>query len=149
MCLSVAVRRPGDVLDRGREDGFDWVIMHNGFGYRCGYVHLPSFHPWDLVDWTNEPLNSIEVHGGVDYSEADLRCGYGCEGWWIGFHCAHSWDGRDYTLLKPTFALSLCLVELEFPRLIQDRPVRDSAYVRRECLRLIDQAMVAEGRDSH
>lgn len=46
MCLSIALERPEDVLAAGTHAGHEWQVIHNGSGYRCGYVKVPPGHPW-------------------------------------------------------------------------------------------------------
>lgn len=45
MCLSIALERPEDVLAAGTHAGHEWQVIHNGSGYRCGYVKVPPGHP--------------------------------------------------------------------------------------------------------
>ena len=46
MCLSIMINRPDDVLAKGEHLGFEWTVIHNRMGYRCGYVKVPLSHPW-------------------------------------------------------------------------------------------------------
>lgn len=99
-------------------------------GHWCGYVGVPSGHPFHGVDY-----DSIEVgaHGGVNYSDL-------CDGdeergichlpepgqpddlWWLGFDCAHY---RDLTPAHADF--------------YGDATYRDLPYVRSECASLAAQ----------
>jgi hypothetical protein len=101
MCLSVAIERPDDVLSRGEHAGFQWMVIHNGFGYRCGYVRIPRGHPWHgkTYDDLND-LDEVSIHGGLTFSRADQPCDQGGadDAWWIGFDCAHAGDGADMSL---------------------------------------------------
>jgi len=97
MCLSVAVNYPDCVLSKGEHKGFEWMVVHNGHGYRCGYVRLPVGHPWHgKSDWD---LNA-NVHGGLTFSEPDKPCDGDRpdNAWWIGFDCAHGGDVPDPSL---------------------------------------------------
>ncbi|MFN9907214.1 MAG: hypothetical protein ACK56F_14025 [bacterium] len=42
MCLPIAIKRPDYVLATGEHLGYEWNIVHNGIGYRCGYVRFPN-----------------------------------------------------------------------------------------------------------
>jgi hypothetical protein len=64
-------------------------------GCWCGYVEVPSDHPWFGLD--GDALPYIDVHGGVTFT------GSFAETWWIGFDCGHYDDvmpGIDALLVK-------------------------------------------------
>jgi hypothetical protein len=130
MCLSIAIDRPDDVLAKGEHLGFQWVVVHNGMGYRCGYVRVPLGHPWHGKDYND--LN-VEVHGGVSFAEADVPCDApGADtDWWIGFDCAHAFDAPDpeLTLIRPDQAFR-----------VREAEVRAQAYTENECRSLCQQA---------
>lgn len=94
MCLSVAVDRPQHVLGSGIHEGFEWMVVQNGCGYRCGYVKVLPGHPWH-----GKGYDEIDpsCHGGLTFAHADTECGKGGQdnGWWLGFDCAHSQDEPD------------------------------------------------------
>lgn len=101
MCLSLKISRPGDVLAEGQHEGYEWVVIHNQIGYRCGYVRVPKGHPWH-----GKPYDEIkaEVHGGLTFAEPDKPCDKPGEddAYWVGFDCAHLGDAPDPSL--PTAA---------------------------------------------
>jgi hypothetical protein len=133
MCLSIAIARPDDVLGQGIHLGFEWMIVHNRIGYRCGYVRLPINHPWHGRDYDDVPA---DVHGGLTFAAADVPCPKGGEdnAWWIGFDCAHCDDAPDPAL--PHLAGRLWSPP--------DAVVRTQEYVQAECERLCEQAQAAE-----
>jgi hypothetical protein len=130
MCLSVAIANPQNVLATGEHLGFQWQVVHNWFGVRCGYVRVPLGHPWH-----GQNLNlDVEVHGGVSFAEADVDRGNPEDNaWWIGFDCGHCWDAPDISLLTSPEALSIynCL---------NNGIVRSQEYVENECKNLCEQA---------
>lgn len=95
MCNPITVARPEDLIAKGLHDGYQWEIIHNGTGYRCGYVRIPKGHPWH-----GESDIDAYVHGGVTFAEADTKCDKGGEdnAWWLGFDCAHCDDLPDPSL---------------------------------------------------
>ncbi len=97
MCLSIAIKRPNDVLAHEEYAGHEFMIVHNGMGYRCGYVKVLPGHPWYGKE---ESDINVEVHGGLTFAQADVPCDKGGEdnGWWVGFDCAHAWDTPDPAL---------------------------------------------------
>ena len=79
--------------------GFPCVLNRNNMGAWCGYVGVPSGHPWHSVDYDGI---DAAVHGGVTWSEmhvpglpADTT--WEVDGvhevlWWVGFDCIHAGD---------------------------------------------------------
>lgn len=74
--------------------GLRCLVQRYEHGALCGYVGLPTNHPWYE---NHDALHSVQVHGGLTYAE-DPK-GVVCdpsneteELWWIGFDCAHSPD---------------------------------------------------------
>jgi hypothetical protein len=94
---------------RDEPDRISWVDEATGLDclmkrhertlHWCGYVGVPSGHPWNGKSWDDV---SADVHGGITYAEA-------CDGdptsgvchvaksgdddvWWLGFDWAHWGD---------------------------------------------------------
>lgn len=139
MCLSIAIQRPDDVLSKGEHLGFQWMTVHNGSGYRCGYVRLPAGHPWHgkAYDYPN-----VDVHGGITFAEADEPCNEpGPDvSWWIGFDCAHLGDAPDPEL--PNNALGAIGSSWMFAGSYGE--IRSQDYVEAECIKLVEQAAAAQ-----
>ena len=133
MCLSILIDRPEDVLAKGEHLGFQWVVVHNGMGYRCGYVRVPLGHPWHGKSYWD--LN-VDVHGDLSFAEADVPCDApGADtDWWIGFDCAHAFDAPDPELV-------LVLPNQAFR--VMEAEVRTQAYAEAECHSLCQQASTA------
>jgi hypothetical protein len=128
MCLSFKVRTPERVLAEGIHKGFEWAIVHNNYGYRCGYVKVTSEHPWYRKGYN---IIGVKVHGGLTFSEADIPCGGDDNGWWVGFDCAHSFDAPDSNL--PSTSLSFISQSAR-------AEIRTQEYVLAECHSLCEQA---------
>ena len=68
-----------------------------GYSHRCGYVEIPADHPLSGLDYMDERVLGISVHGGVTYADhrywriKGRRKTNGNE-WWFGFDCAHAGD---------------------------------------------------------
>ncbi len=141
--------------------GFDFKVVRNPLGFRCGYVKIPEGHPWYGKDYFDIP--EVGVHGGLTYSDKD-----GLEylqGFWIGFDCAHCFDmpcpddmDKDVrgTLSakimlgthKPEFIRKLEIFASEFfgedySVFDAERKVRNRLYVESQCKNLAVKALEA------
>lgn len=106
------------------EEGFRASILRNGMGCLCGYISVPSTHPWygrhyDDID--------AKVHGGLTYSNKDRVFE---DLWQVGFDCAHAGD------LIPMMAKIIDL---------PDDTYRDINFVKNEIRNLAEQALAACG----
>lgn len=133
MSLSIKANHPEMILSEGEHLGFAWLVVHNGIGYRCGYIRLPKGHPWHGKDYDGV---SAEVHGGLTFSEPDTPCEKGGpdDAWWIGFDCCHLWDKMDESLPN------------RHPvgyRIGGEGTIKTTAYVEAECRSLCEQAVKA------
>jgi len=106
--------------------GFPCLIVRNHMGVLCGYVGVPSNHPYYQMNYEEIPL---EVHGGLTYSQhcRENICHKPAEGepddvWWLGFDCGHYGD------------LIPCYKDLN-----PDFEYRDMNYVKAEVEGLADQ----------
>ena len=132
MCLSIAVKRPDAVLAKGIHRGLEWIVTHNGSGYRCGYVRIPNGHPWHGKDY-DDICSHLEVHGGLTFAEPDKPCDKGGadDAWWVGFDCAHLGDMPDPSL--PNYR------QLGY----KNGTVKGQGYVENQCRKLCEQAAEA------
>lgn len=137
MCLSIAVEYPGNVLSRGKHLEYEWMTIHNGMGYRCGYIRLPLGHPWHSMNFADIPAS---VHGGLSFAEHDVPCdapGPDTD-WWIGFDCGHAFDLPD-----PDLHAGAYMTYARMSPLYHKYEVRSQQYVEDECLKLCEQAAAA------
>jgi len=141
MCLPVAVLRPHAVLNVGTHKGYEWSVVHNGMGYRCGYVKVPPGHPW----YGHDSLDDVDVHGGITFAHADQPCEKGGpdDGFWVGFDCAHGGDAVDPALPRDEKHGPASLLLSLADHRAHYGTVRTQEYVEAECRRLCDQAAEA------
>jgi hypothetical protein len=128
------VDRPEDVLSEGTHAGHEFMTVHNGMGYRCGYVKVEPGHPWHGKGY--DDIN-CDVHGGLTFAEPDKPCDKGGpdNGWWVGFDCAHSHDAPDPAL--PNAQRSAGILGIF-------GSIRTQEYVDQECRNLCEQAAAAK-----
>ena len=117
------------------QTGYRCLAIRMETGHLCGYVEVPSGHPWENAaysdcpirdackatdDWwcDHRPESVVKVHGGVTFSGP--RPQVVGSGWWFGFDCAHLYD-LSPSLLRDGFHMSSMSV------------YRDMSYVRSEC----------------
>lgn len=158
MCLSIKVNRPNDVLAEGEHLGFEWAVVHNGNGYRCGYVRLPAGHPWHGAGYCDSIVEGVGVHGGLSFAKADKPCHKPGpdDAWWLGFDCAHTGDLPDPSLPQsgrydPLATLFAGLYSDDEDDEDDDEysfawplgEVRSQEYVEEQCRSLCEQAAAA------
>lgn len=78
--------------------GLPCVILFTPLGYRCGYVGIPKDKKVDS--------KKIVCHGNITYESKTLfdRKTDQWDGSWIGFDCAHRFDGRDVKAAQKYYA---------------------------------------------
>jgi hypothetical protein len=117
----------------------DCLIVRNRMGALCGYVGVPTGHPWHGIDYNNiEPYP--DVNGGLTFSDFCFKdqpenkgvCHVPASGrdpdvWWLGFGCAHAHD------VVPS------MDEVEW----FDASYKNWAFVTRECERLAEEIKAA------
>lgn len=123
--------------------GFPYVVLFMPGSYRCGYVGIPKKNRF--YGKSTDDLGFVGCHGGITYSEPSL---YGCEGtdtWWIGFDCAHCFDGYDVETAKQYFGNNPDWVRIFDPmeefykNANKDYEIQTLEYVKNECRNIIDQ----------
>jgi hypothetical protein len=97
MCNPIAMHNPDAVLAKGEHAGFEYEVIHNGHGIRCGYVRVPFGHAWHGVPYDDL---DVEVHGGLTFAEPDEPCPKDGpdNAYWVGFDTHHLHDAQDWDL---------------------------------------------------
>lgn len=134
-------KRPANLLLDVEIHGTRYVVSYTALGYRKGYIKVPRHHAWFGLRYDDPQLSQVQVHGGLTFSEKGLpgmiqRFSYQ---WWIGFDCAHAGDAPDEELMSADHRLFHGRVPT-----FQGDVVRDTTYVERECLDLIEQLREAD-----
>ncbi len=128
--------------------GFPCLIVRNNSGALCGYVGVPSGHPWHGKGYDDCEADGeyIDVHGGLTFSAG---CGHGDEPsegichipsagepddvWWLGFDCNH---GGDYAPV-PYRGIDITAIFTGEPSYgSRHGTYRDVAYVQADCRKL-------------
>ena len=133
---------------RGTHRGFDYLILSNDLGFRCGYVRIPESHPF--FDKHYDEMD-VTVHGGLTFGgfcEKDSLWG---EGFWIGFDCGHCYDLPDpdemnrETLLAQKHMKKFNKAIDQLTRVTGGSPrkIRSAGYVESQCRHLAEQCAQA------
>ena len=131
------------VEERFEYKGFPCVVLFLPWGYRCGYVGLPSNNEYYNVDYNNIP---VDCHGGLTYSESALALQEDKDIWWIGFDCAHCFDGYDFRKLDEYYPnRDRFLGNENYKReMTNEYGFRSFDYVKNECIQIVNQLLETE-----
>ena len=112
--------------------GFHLVVVFNN-AFRCGYIGLPKGHKLEKVEYDDV---DYDVHGGLTYSSTaqDMwkKDGYY---WYLGFDCAHLFDGMDVKSMKKYGASEQNIMTWSH----LDGEIRTKEYVINELKKLVEQ----------
>ena len=150
----------------GTYKGYEYLITFTDMGHRCGYVAVPSGHKLDFIksekrkipgsdrEYTHYEYDvyDIDCHGGITFCERNhsiknlLKTSY--NDLWLGFDCAHAWDGKDLALVKEYYGDNSPIVKFyeEYPQYLlhEGETMREFDYVERECKSIIEQLIQKE-----
>lgn len=121
--------------------GFPCVILFMPTGYRCGYVWIPKEVKIDI--------DNIGCHGGITYNSDHLYHQERKDLRWIGFNCAHCFDGYDVETAKRLFSdnekaiKEIIVLENRgyFAVCNEDNPIRTLDYCEEECKKIVNQVV--------
>lgn len=132
----------------GLYKNYEYLIVLNDFGSRCGYVALPTGHPY-ASDTENFYKWDIECHGSLSFASADhalkTLLSIPCTDVWVGFDCGHHWgdkaDVQNYIKYfgEDMYKRRLPIIALTFKEVCS---IKDFQYVEKECMSIIDQLRV-------
>lgn len=133
----------------GEYRGYEYLVTFTHFGTRCGYVAIPPEHKINAcVDYDAIP---VECHGGITfYGSHHLRTllSHPCEDKWIGFDCAHCYDGHDWEKVAEVFGEKESILSREYLSAMDAFPEvtrKSYDFVVEECQSIIDQLIEKGG----
>lgn len=90
------------VEERFKYKNFNCIVTISDYGYRAGYIILPSSHP--LCHKEIYDLYDIECHGGITFA-GNVNKAFELQGgsWIIGFDFDHFGDNYDTKAVKKMF----------------------------------------------
>lgn len=117
---------------------YEYLVVLNPHGHRCGYVAISKDHP--LYEKEGSNVIDLEIHGGCTFFEPQMT-EYKCSDKWIGFDCGHSGDARDINTLQKYDADMADRYHSYDESLFSYRPqiIRTKEYVEEQCKGIINQ----------
>lgn len=133
----------------GEYRGYEYLVTFTHLGTRCGYVALPPGHKLNsCVDYDDIP---VHCHGGITFYSHDhglkSLLSQPCIDKWIGFDCAHCYDGHDWEKVAEVFGEKAALSR-EYLSAMDDFPEvtrKSYDFVVKECQSIIDQLIEKGG----
>jgi len=96
------------ILQEGEfHEGYKYVILipRVTLPFICGYVSVPEDHPLYNRSYNDEPLDNIDVHGGLTFSgklhDDNIKNITQKNNYYFGFDCFHLGDGFAFDLIDP------------------------------------------------
>lgn len=148
----IAVEGGGDYKD------YEYIIVLNTRGFRCGYIALPVNHPYTSTPKRMDVMGhldyeyyalEIDVHGGLTFMSAAhglkdiLKTP--CSDIWIGFDCGHYLDKLDSKMFIKYFGEEEYKKNVSFFSAMNhadigiNQTLKDYEYVEDQCKHVIDQ----------
>ncbi len=146
----------------GSYKDYEYLIVMNTIGHRCGYVAIPPEHLYSQTTeeertlfgnnkykhWDYNSLD-IDVHGGLTFMSPE----HGlkkllpilCKDMWIGFDCGHFNDKCDVKMFRKYFGNKMYKEKKPFFDAMKHshielvQTVKDYDYVERQCHHIIEQ----------
>ena len=127
--------------ERFEYKGFPCVVLFQPMGFRCGYVGLPKGNKYFGKDYDFIP---VDCHCGLTYSDSRLALQEDTDKWWIGFDCGHICDSHDIEKTEEYYGHEYANRIAGMFFYLHTEPVRTLDYCKKECMKIVDQLLVAE-----
>ena len=137
------------------------IVRHPVLGTLCGYVKIPTTHPYHAKNYNDI---DIDVHGGLTFGDNlnNVSKAYEIQlddGFWLGFDCAHYNDIRPYDINPDCMGKGLDFIDKlinsidKLNDLIHEKKVtksyKDFDFVTHELKSMVDQLIKAESIIKH
>lgn len=149
----------------GKYKDYEYLIVLNKIGHRCGYVAIPPEHKYSEIPMQERALLSsdrkfphwdyvsldIQCHGGLTFMSPDhglkKLLPVACTDMWIGFDCGHCYDMCDVEAYRKYFGAEQAEAKLSFFAAMNHgfdgQHVKNYDYVEQECWDIIEQLIQA------
>ena len=150
----------------GTYKGYEYLIVLNTSGHRCGYVAIPPEHKYSQTPEEERSFMGGRKYKHYDYDSLDIQAHGGltfmapdhglkdllpvpCTDMWIGFDCGHHGDMCDIDAHERYFGKEETKEKKSFFRAMnhgyEGQTVKVFNYVRQECESIIDQLIQVQG----
>ena len=116
--------------------GLKCVAIAVPIGHRCGYVGVDNNHPC-FSRHSDDTGTNFDVHGGITYTGMPYEWERHDNIWWIGFDCAHSGDGKDFSIMNDENRKFYR--GTSYPAMLKFGEIRTLDFVVVECNKLAEQ----------
>ena len=144
----------------GTYRGYEYLIILNSNGHRCGYVAIPPEHKYSQTPEERRTMPDGTGYNQYDYHSLDIECHGGltfmspwhhlkglldtpCNDMWIGFDCGHYDDLCDTKAFVKYFGEDQYIEKQGFFNVMnlysEGKTVKNFDYVESECLSIIEQ----------
>lgn len=139
---------------------YEYLVVLNSNGHRCGYVALPPTHKYSETPMEMRSFFGNKPREHWDYNGLDIECHGGltfmspkhglkellpiaCNDMWIGFDCGHYDDKCDVDAFCKYFGDKEAIKKKSFFEAMDYgrgfKSIKDFDYVEKECHSIIDQ----------
>lgn len=150
----------------GSYKDYEYIIVLNTNGHRCGYVAIPPEHKYSQTPEEQRSFMGGRKYSHYDYDSLDIDCHGGltfmspshglkdllttpCNDMWIGFDCGHYLDLCDTEAMRKYFGDEMMDEKESFIRALNHgdmgvvKTVKTYRYTEKECHSIIDQLIEA------
>lgn len=147
----------------GTYQDYEYLIVLNTNGHRCGYVAIPPEHKYSKTPEEERTFMGEQLYKHYDYDSLDIQCHGGltfmspshelkdlldvaCNDMWIGFDCGHCYDSCDEEAMRKYYGDELVDNKKSFIHAMNgnsEKTVKNYDYVRNECESIINQLIKA------
>lgn len=127
--------------------GYPCVVLFMPMAFRTGYVGLPKTSKFYGKGFDDIP---VDCHGGLTYGRNYLFGQDDKDTWWIGFDCAHCYDGFDLEKANKYFGNDketqrVLSIMKDFHSMANaEHEFRTLDYVKKDCKHIVDQIIELE-----
>ncbi len=146
----------------GTYKNYEYLIVLNANGHRCGYVAIPPEHKYSETPKEMRSFLGGTEHAHWNYDSLDINChgrltfmspehslkkmlNIPCNDMWIGFDCAHYNDAIDIDAFRKYYGEEALEKKKSFIEAMSHpyQTIRPYGYLQSQCESIIDQLILA------
>lgn len=122
--------------------GYPCVVLFQPYGWRCGYVGVPKWHPYHGKGY--DEADAIACHGGLTYAAGKLAGQERTDLWWVGFDCNHYGDKIDTVSLVEYYHKDAAWIGALSILALTGGTVRTLDFAKKQCAKIAEQLKAVE-----